>query len=103
MDNFKKCVTLLTTLSEDEVGKALQLLEIFAKKPESISPYTHGEYVFFWDTSSKNIQEGRIVQINRDNAQPSYTISLFGRHVVRNADSLYRTRSEAEKAFGTKI
>jgi hypothetical protein len=28
MDNFKKCVTLLTTLSEDEIGKALQLLEI---------------------------------------------------------------------------
>lgn len=32
MDAFKKCVTLMTTMSEDELEKAFQLLEIITNQ-----------------------------------------------------------------------
>lgn len=49
MDEFKKCVSLLMTLSEEDVKKALQLLEILTGKTvcgpkEEIEPGTFRLY-----------------------------------------------------------
>jgi hypothetical protein len=52
MDNFKKCVTLLTALNEDEIGKALQLLELFTHQTVTKKARKSAKSTYRWSDGS---------------------------------------------------
>ena len=118
MDEFKKCVSLLMTLSEEDVKKALQLLEILTGKTvcgpkEEIVPGTfnrtdfkRGDTVFFWDSVKKCVTEGRVYQMSEIDDMYQVLSSASwpsSKWLVAPACDLYKSKSEAEKAYSMAL
>jgi hypothetical protein len=88
MDNFKKCVSLLMTMTESDIEKVLQHAETVANKAAKATP------VFVWDRLTNGVTEAKITEMGVDETEYGVTLDN-GRWTLYDVDNIFSNQDDA--------